>query len=243
MLGPDNATVNLDNEGVRVLSRGIFIALSQHLQDEEMVQDRSMRDLLFNLPCIHRTFCITYPEQKDMFIPVMECHYAVNDATMRAYLIGKLSADFDASGYLDSLPPTFQLDTARGPGAFRSVDGVTLSGVVPTQADIELISQLNDRLRCDLHYLAGSQTLWYIKAIVPGANRLKRSPLTSTLAAMHRLSELSRYKPMRLSRFFEGGENWLLNEFIRMSPPQFIDEVTAQITGEQCMTPNVRPAT
>ena len=156
---------------------------------------------------------------------------------MRAYLTGKISADFDASGYLDKLPPTFELDPNCGPRAFRSIDDVTLSGVIPTQDDIALISQLNDRLRCDLHYLAGSQTLWYIKAMVPGANRLKRSPLTATLAAMHRLSELSRYKPMRLNLFFEGGENWLLNEFIRMSPPQFIDEVTAQITGEQCMTP------
>ena len=72
MSGLTDTTVDLDNEGVRVLNRGVFVSLAQHLHDEETVQDRSMRDLLFNLPCIHRTFCITYPGQQDMFIPVME---------------------------------------------------------------------------------------------------------------------------------------------------------------------------
>lgn len=243
MLGP-NAAIDLNNEGVRVKNKGVFVALSHHLQDAETARDRSMRDLLFNIPCIHRTFCITYPGQQEMFIPVMDCRYVVNDETMRAYLIGRLSADFDAPGHLSSLPATFVPTANDGPSrTFRSAEDVPVSATTPTDADIQQLALLNDRLRRSLHYIAGSQTLWYIKTNVSGANRLERSPLTLTLAAMHRLSELSRYHPMELNTFFSGPENWLLNEFIQMSPPQFIDEITAQITGEQCMTPNVRPAT
>jgi hypothetical protein len=99
------------------------------------------------------------------------------------------------------------------------------------------------QLRPDLQYLNGAQTLWYAKANVTGPKRLQRSPLTLTLAAMHRLSELCRYRPMELSAFFGGPKNWLLSEFIQMAPLQFFDEISAEITGHQFMTPNVRPAT
>lgn len=243
MIAP-SAAIDLNNEGVHVRNRGVFVTLAQYLGDTETVPDRSMYDLLFNIPCIHRTFCITYPGQQDMFIPVMDCEYVVDDVTLRAYLAGKLSADFDDPQYLANLPATFIPDiNGASSRSFRSADEVTLSATTPSASDIVQLSQLNDRVRSSLHYIAGSQTLWYIKSNVPGASRLERSPLTLTLAAMHRLSELSRYHPMELSTFFSGPENWLLNEFIQMSPPQFIDEITAQITGEQCMTPNVRAAT
>jgi len=242
MIGP-NAAIDLRNEGVRVKNRGVFVTLSQHLGDAEVIQNRSMFDLLFNIPCIHRTFCITYPSQMDMFIPVTDCKYVLDDATMKAYLVGAISADFDAAQYTSKFPNSLlPVTSGTSSRSFRSADEVALSGVAPSQSDISLLAQLNDKLRHDLHYIAGSQTLWYIKANVPGANRLVRSPLTLMFAAMHRLSELSRYHPNELHTFFSGPENWLLNEFIRMSPPQFIDEIAAQITGEQCMVPNVRMA-
>jgi YaaC-like Protein len=78
---------------------------------------------------------------------------------------------------------------------------------------------------------------------VRGPKRLARSPLTMTLLAMHRLSEICRYKPMELASFLAGQKNWLLTEFIRMAPPQFVDELAAELTGLQFMAPNVRPAT
>jgi hypothetical protein len=48
---------------------------------------------------------------------------------------------------------------------------------------------------------------------------------------------------MELAAFLAGQKNWLLSEFIQMSPPQFIDEIAAELTGYQFMMPNVRPAT
>lgn len=240
-----SATIDLDNEGVRVKHAGVLPSLSAYLQEAETVKEHSMRELLFNIPCIHRTFCITYPTQEDMFLPLMECQYVLNVGTTKAYLVGKLSADFDDPQFIARLPSTLVADPSRGSTRdIRSVEEVDVSApTLPLASDIAAIVQLNERLRPDVQYIAGSQTLWYAKTSVAGPRRLQRSPLTLTQAAMHRLSELSRYHPMELSQFFLGPENWLLNEFIQMAPPQFIDEISAEITGEQCMAPNVRPAT
>jgi hypothetical protein len=236
--------ISLDNEGVRIKNKGVLPSLSQHLFESESAITHSMKELLFNIPCIHRTFCITYPGQDDMFIPLTDCQYVLDTASMDAYLIAKLSVDFDDPQILGRLPAALIADPNGGSSRdIRSVKSVKVSGPsLPIATDVAAIAELNRDLRPSLQYIAGSQTLWYAKVNVVGPRRLERSPLTLMLAAMHRLSELSRYHPMELTQFFAGQQNWLLNEFIRMSPPQFLDEISAEITGHQCMAPNVRPA-
>jgi len=57
---------------------------------------------------------------------------------------------------------------------------------------------------------------------------------------MHRLSEICRYQPLFLDSLLSGQKNWLLSEFIEMSPAQFIDEIASEMTGYQFLIPNVR---
>jgi hypothetical protein len=45
---------------------------------------------------------------------------------------------------------------------------------------------------------------------------------------------------MELASHLSGQKNWLLSEFIQMSPVQFIDEMASEITGYQFLMPNVR---
>jgi len=104
------------------------------------------------------------------------------------------------------------------------------------------MAALNRQLRSDVVYIAGSQTLWYIKVAAAGGRPLNRSPLTLTLAAMHRLSEICRYRPLELAAFLRGQRNWLLSEFALMAPEQFLDGIAAELTGHQFLLPNVRPA-
>ncbi len=59
---------------------------------------------------------------------------------------------------------------------------------------------------------------------------------------MHRISELCRYKPLQLSSFLSGQQNWLLSEFIQRASIQFFDEIASEITGYRFLAPNVRPA-
>jgi YaaC-like Protein len=237
--------IGLDNEGVSIQKKGIFPILSKYLKEQESQKIHSLKDLLFNLPCIHRTYCITYRQQSELFIPLTDCRYTFDQSTGSAYLVAEISADFDYKAYVDRLPSGLQIDPrGNNPRCVRSIEVAKISSsILSTDEEIRAIGDLNSLLRPNLQYISGSTTLWYAKAR-PGTNEksLQRSPLTISLAAMHRLSELSRYSPMQLAYLFKGDQNWLLSEFIRMSPQQFADEIAAEITGHQCMTPNVRPA-
>jgi hypothetical protein len=236
--------IALSNEGVRLMTRGIAPALSQCLGETEPTTTHSLEDLLFNLPCIHRTFCITYRNQQDLFIPLTDCGLVYEPASGAAYFAGKLSQDVAGWKVLRRLPSCLVADLTTNDGrSIRSRDSVELKSPNPRNVtDIASLASLLRSLRLDVNYIAGAQTLWYAKAVVRGPARLKRSPLTCTLMAMHRLSELCRYRPIELASFLGGQKNWLLTEFIRMSPPQFIDELSAELTGQQFMIPNVRPA-
>ncbi|QET02550.1 hypothetical protein FOB72_11220 [Cupriavidus pauculus] len=239
-----SSKIALSNEGVRLMQRGIAPALSQYFSEAETSTNHSLEELLFNIPWIHRTFCLTYKNQKDLFIPLTECRIEFDAVSRTAYFSAMLSKDFAGPTFIRRLPPSLIADpTANDGRTIRSVANIALTQpVARTTAETSAVAGLLRGLRPDLNYIAGSQTLWYAKAVVPGPARLKRFPLTCTLLAMHRLSEICRYRPMELASFLTGQKNWLLTEFIRMSPPQFLDELSAELTGQQFMVPNVRPA-
>jgi YaaC-like protein len=245
MRGPSKK-IALSNEGVRILTnRGIAPSLSTYLGETETTNTHSLEDLLFNIPCVHRTFCLTYKNQRDLFIPLTECQIAYDATAHKAYFVAKLSKDFSGRRFLGLLPSTLCEDPlASDQRSIRSTASASVTKrVVTSPADTKAIATLLTSLRADIHYIAGAETLWYAKGNVGGPARLKRSPLTCTLLAMHRISELCRYRPVQLASFLSGQKNWLLTEFVRMSPPQFLDEIAAELTGQQFMIPNVRSAT
>ena len=57
---------------------------------------------------------------------------------------------------------------------------------------------------------------------------------------MHRLSELARYEPFVLVNHFKLTQNWLLTEFIKGAPIEFIDQISCEITNQNFMQPAVR---
>lgn len=102
-----------------------------------------------------------------------------------------------------------------------------------------ILTKYHKSIRKHFFYIAGQTRLWYIKRKCNVCGSIERSSITLTFAAMHRLSELSRYEPVRLAQHLNNQYNWLLSEFIRNSPYQFIDEVASELTGEEFMTPGI----
>jgi hypothetical protein len=179
-----------------------------------------------------------------MFLPLTTCEYVLDTGTMQAHLSATLSQDFAYRRFLNRLPSTFVHIPGTEIRAIRSANSVTITSTdLRTPADRTVLIQFGRRLRMDLQYINGAQTLWYVKGSVHGPRRLERFPLTLTLAAMHRLSEICRYRPIELAAFLAGQKNWLLSEFIQLAPGQFIDELASEITGHQFLAPNVRPPT
>lgn len=237
--------IELSNEGVRLQTNGVLPALAGYLGDSDRRTIYSLKDLLFNLPFVHRTYCLTYRSQADMFYPLTESGYEFDTTTKLAYFTAKLSRDFADAKHVSKLAPAFTSHPTQPPAkAIRSASSVSMpSRRVSTAAARTAIVGLQRIVRADLYYINGAQTLWYAKGQIGGPARIARSSLTLTLAAMHRLSELCRYKPIEFSSFLAGQRNWLISEFVRMAPEQYLDEIAAELTGYQFLAPNIRPAT
>ena len=92
-------------------------------------------------------------------------------------------------------------------------------------------------LRKDIYYINGVNRLWYIKRGGNIAGIIQRNTMVLMFAAMHKLSELARYTPDKLSKHFDCQHNWLLSEFISSAPSQFIDEISSELTGHEFMLP------
>ncbi|WP_145507204.1 YaaC family protein [Yersinia alsatica] len=242
----DNYTnEGLETTGIFIKGSGIVPSLATYIKDEDERKQYSLYDLFYNLPYIHRTYCLTYNIQEDMFIPIKDAHFIYDASSEHAYFIATLSKDFSYDGIGELLPNCFQLisDDDNNEYKIRSTYSINyISQTPPSANELDMLTSLHNKIRRNLYYINGAETLWYIKSTINQDRQILRSPTTITLAAMHRLSELSRYDPFKLNSFLSGRENWLLAEFIQQSPSQFIDEISSEITGHQFLIPNVRAA-
>lgn len=236
---PPNGKTVLSNEGVRILSKGVLPSISSYYAETESSMTHSLEDMLYNLVHVHRTYCLTYPRRRDIFLPVKDPQFTRDDASGVTHFEATVATDVDWGAYRKTLPDDYQHFPRGLRRIIRSVASVSLvTGTDPTGSDLDNLRLLNRAVRSNLKYIRGSSTLWYLKMDSPTG--ISREPITLMLGAMHRLSELSRYHPSQLTALLNGQRNWLLNEFIAMSPSQFIDEIAAEMTGHQVLVPNVR---
>jgi YaaC-like Protein len=235
-----NSRITLSNEGLRIQNNGIVPALASYYAEPETDRDHTMKELLFNMPFIHRTYCLTYRSQLEMFIPLRECKYVFDTATDQVFCEGSFATDIARSNIRNSLPNTLRW-IGTGPPRFRSNSQIGWAHPKrATSTELAALANLHATLRLDLHYISGAQALWYLKLATGGPRRLLRRDPTIVLCAMHRLSEICRYRPSELSSYLDGDQNWLLSEFIGMSPDQFLDEIASELTGQQFLVPNIR---
>jgi hypothetical protein len=224
--------------GVTIKKDGILPSLAAYYGEKETAKIHLLKDILYNLPFIHRTYCLTYSSCKEMFIPLIKPAFVIELGTCNVFFSAQISPHFRAKRFTKYLPASL----TEKDGTLISVSPVVVSSVKkPTATDLQLLSRFAQSLRDDVFYINGMHPLWYVKTTVSKA-RVLRQTTTLTLAMMHRLSEVCRYAPMELTKYLEGQKNWLLSEFIRMSGTQFIDEMASEITGKNFLVPNVRPA-
>ncbi len=81
---------------------------------------------------------------------------------------------------------------------------------------------------------------WYIKKNLTNPHIINRHSMTIIYAVMHWLSEQVRYSPDIFDKLMKSKQNWLIREFIDIGLPQFIDEVSSEITGANIMCTGYR---
>jgi hypothetical protein len=217
-------------------------ALSQFLTDSDIRTDYSLDTLLYNIPFIHRAYVLTYRNAPELFVPLKYAYYVQKVGSSESWL--KILPDregFEDKYIINNLPAAIERDLGLGgelilrfKKRFRWRDDEP-----EMKNNLLHLSDYNRHCRRHIVYIRRSPPTWYLKLSLKRLDVINRSGLLLTFMAMHRLSELARYDPLRLTRLLGTTQNWLVSEFIRNAPFQFVDEAAALITGQNLAEPFV----
>ncbi len=227
----------LSNERIKIKNGGVLPALCQIFGEAINPQDiYTLKDILYNLPYIHRAFSLTFTD-KELFIPISNPKIVKSTKTHEAWLTAELSGKYANVSTINKLPPSFERDSAiLDKFIIRSKHRFNWR---PRQKSDSLIryKTYHARLRKEILYINTGTNKWHLKRGGVTAGVIDRNCLVLTFAAMHRLSELSRYAPDKLAKHFDCQHNWLLSEFIVSASNQFIDSISSEITGHELFAP------
>jgi hypothetical protein len=232
----------LSGEQIRFARRGIAAALSQFLGDQDQRDTYSLKQLLYNLAFVHRPYTLTFHKMAELFVPLRSAIYVRKEGSDEAWVQIETEEWFLSGETLSALPFGYERDIGiRDKVIFRRRRRFKWEdGEVALERNLRRIAAYNQSTRRHIVYIRGQPPTWYLKLSPIRSDLVQRSSLTLMLAAMHRLSELARYEPLRLQLLLETQQNWLISEFIGSAPLQFLDEIATEITGQNLATPFVR---
>lgn len=243
-IGDDLNTISIKRKGFGIFGRFGTIMDSDFDDQWAAGSCYTIEQLLYNLPFVHRAYVMTYDKRStkinELFVPLIagtspEFHKG-NDG--RAYLTFKLDPEYFPpssttvpQNVLSTFTEDFELIGERG-FFFKSISGAKWNrGSVSNE-----LKALTKELRKQFLYIKSARRLWYLKRQrLRNREVLNVNSMTIILAAMHRFSEIVRYKPEQLNRLMHSKENWLIHEFLTLALDQFIDEIAAEITGQEIM--------
>ncbi len=230
---------SLANEKVTLKGAGVLPSLIQYYGDALALDTYSLKEMFFNLAFVHRAYCLSYKENY-LFFPLENCRYVRGVGGTEGWISADLEDQFHDERVLATLPPGYERDlgvpetvVVRKRQRFR-----WHPGTANKTANIARLSSYHAQRRRDVTYIAGVGR-WYLKRRYAGALIIDRHAPILIFASMHRLSELSRYDPLKLSRLLDTHRNWLLAEFIKTAPIQFLDEIACELTGQEIFVPGI----
>jgi len=230
-------------ELVKFQASGVLPALIDYLGEDSTPKTFSLYDLLYNLPCVHRAFTVTFKSAKELFIPIKKPRFIVTSDSNKVWFEATLEPSTTSGHTLGKLPPGYEQDKGVADAcAIRRKRRFNWTFTKAEEANnLRRLCKYHHEVRKSVFYIYGSTRLWYLKRKEDGArDYVNHTSLVLMFAAMHRLSEFARYEPLALAKHFDAPHNWLLTEFIDVAPAQFIDEIAAEMTGRDFMVPGIR---
>ena len=242
-----DAKASLSNEKIKFKRGGVLPSLLLYLGDGDSSNEYDLKNLLWNLPFIHRAFCHTYRSSADLFIQLEEAGYVIGDNDSFGWFQARVVDRYlDRRSLIKGIPDSFEILGEEMPEKIfirRSKEFLWIPGKPKKrymESALYRLFKYHSTIRRLVVTISGQQDLWYLKKSVSNNPASKLHGLTIIFAAMHRLSELSRYHPKNLDKYLCQKENWLLTEFIDHAPNQFIDQIASEITGLNFRKPGIR---
>lgn len=230
--------LRLSEQEIKIKAKGVCPALLNFLDGNMGLigSSQSLDDLLANLVYIHRTYVISQgiQQNKEMFIPLDEVYFVrkpdkyvtINAKVDEKYVKNdsiKNNSLLNVSTYQDSKNNT-RISWRRCTCRLQNIRNVSTN---------QSLLNFHRRVRKSFQEISsGINSRWYFKDF----NRPKSvdiPPSVIMFMSMHRLSEHSRYEPDILNAYLTKEHSWIISEFIKATPFQFINTIAAEITGEQ----------
>ena len=241
----NDRSINIKNHHITYSARGVLNHLSILFNEDRNKTEYCIYDLLYNIPCIHRTFALTYKNIPELFVPISDIVFeTTNTIRKKAYLKFRIDSRYNNGNSLRYFPKCFEK-------TFDEKDVVNIYYRSKKRVEWDIHADIAKRLtaldayhtkqRKNLYYILGNKRLWYIKKELPNnVHIIKRSSITLIYGVMHWLSELVRYNPDVFNKLLSSNQNWLIREFINICLPQYIDEISCEITGSDIMCTGYR---
>ena len=233
--------VALNKEMVQFKGGGILASFCDYFDEPTNNEEYNLKPLFYNMAFIHRSYTLTFTTDTELFIPLSNSGFVRRDGSTESWFCAEVREQrFQHSSAARTFPPNFERDRGnldkyiirrRNRFQWRDTDTVDVN--------LTRLTAYHKIQRKHLQYIHSPQRLWYLKKHTASANLIGRNNMTMIFAAMHKLSELARYDPVSLARHFDSQHNWLLTEFISNSLHQFVDEISAEMTGQEFMVPGV----
>jgi len=236
-----NEKTDINEAFTDIKGGGVLPELSNYYEFNLIPGRYSMAELLYNIPCVHRAYCITF-SKSEIFVPIMKPTFVKKDNSKDAWIKFEVDGRYANKKALKYLPTKFQKD-----------EGVSESYTIRTKKRFEwdihkskdqrirVLEKYHEKNRKHLYYIYGDSKLWYIKKQLNGNENFNQAPSAVLIfSVFHWLSELVRYNPKLFSDYMASKQNWLLHEFINNALDQFVDEISCEITGEDIMCTGYR---
>ncbi|QEN06800.1 hypothetical protein EXM22_01885 [Oceanispirochaeta crateris] len=230
--------INIINEKIKLKEKGVLSGLSNYLKEPvpEGGEDYELKDILYNLAYIHRSFCLTFPRSTELYIPIKTPTFVQDKSRKIGWVEFELCDYFKSNTIINNLEgyseDRFYNDKGKRVLRRNKTFKWEAPRNSPTQKSINNLYSYYEKVRPDFQYIYSPNRLWYLKR-KNIRHEINRNPLVLTYAAMHRLSELARYEPKILSQHLERRSSWLISEYIDRSVDQFIDGISSEITKDE----------
>lgn len=232
---------NIKEAFTAIKGAGVLPELSRYYGNNIQAGHYSMADLLYNIPCIHRAYCITL-SKPEIFVPIFNPVFVKKDNSKEAWIKFSVKGRYANTKALKLLPSKFERDLGVCDDyVMRMKERFSWDRHQSIDDRKKALGKYHEKARKSLYYIYGESKLWYAKKEISGNEQLAFIPSSVLVfCVFHWISELVRYNPKLFNKYMRSKHNWLLHEFINNALDQFVDEIGCEITGEDIMCTGYR---
>lgn len=109
----DTNKTNIKEACTSIKGAGVLPELSRYYGHNIVTGHYTMAELLYNIPCVHRAYCITF-SKPEIFVPISKPVFVKKDNSKEAWVKFEVSGRYANAKALKKLPSKFERDLGVG---------------------------------------------------------------------------------------------------------------------------------